>query len=386
VLAATGSCRNGTIIGRYPGTGNDSIRYCGYYTQSQIKEIVHYAADRYITIIPEIEMPGHASAALASYPWLSCPDTGPHKVQETWGVFDDVYCAGKDSVFQFLQDVLDEVMELFPSPYLHIGGDECPKTAWKKCPLCQKRIREEGLKNEQELQSYFMQRIEKYVNSKGRNIIGWDEILEGGLAPNATVMSWRGEKGGIEAARQNHFVIMTPEAFVYFDQSQKQRDDSITIGRYLPVEKVYSYEPIPAGLNGSQAGYILGAQGNVWTEYMKNPAKVEYQLFPRMSALSEVLWSPKEKRNWTDFERRLPTQIQRYQLWHAHYSTAYYDLAATISPSPAANGLSIKLQTNDKEGKIAYNSGKQFRDYTTAITINENTGLTAIKKGDLPDT
>jgi hexosaminidase len=324
-LTTTGSCRNGTIIGHHPGTGNDSIRYCGYYTQDEVRDIVKYAADRHITVIPEIEMPGHAEAALASYAWLGCPGTGPYKVEETWGVFNNVYCAGKDSTFQFLQDVLDEVMTLFPSQYIHVGGDECPKTNWKKCPLCQARIKELGLKDEHELQSYFIQRIEKYLNSKGRSIIGWDEILEGGLAPNATVMSWRGEAGGIAAAQQNHKVIMTPGQYVYFDHGQMPKDDSLTIGGYTSVQKVYTYEPIPKELTAEQGKYVLGAQANVWTEYMAYPSKVEYMIFPRMSALSEVLWSPKDAKNWTNFQPRLQQQIKRYDLWGVNYSKAPFE-------------------------------------------------------------
>lgn len=323
-LTEIGSCRNGTIIGHNPGTGNDSIRYCGFYTQEEIKDVVNYATDRHITVIPEIEMPGHAEAALTSYPFLGCPGTGPYQVQQRWGVFKNVFCAGKDSTFQFIQDVLDEVLTLFPSRYIHIGGDECPKTNWKSCPLCQARIKEQGLKDEHELQSYFIQRIEKYLNSKGRQIIGWDEILEGGLAPNATVMSWRGEEGGIAAAKQNHKVIMTPGTYVYFDHSQVQKDDSLHIGGYLPLEKVYSYEPVPKELNEEQGKYILGAQANVWTEYMAYPSKIEYMIFPRMSALSEVLWSPKQARNWSNFEPRLQNQFKRYDLWKTNYSKAFF--------------------------------------------------------------
>ncbi len=317
-LTETSSCRNGTIIGHHPGTGNDHLRYCGYYTQDEIKDVVQYAADRFITVIPEIELPGHSSAALTAYPWLGCTG-GPYQVQQTWGVFKDVFCAGKDSTFEFLQDVLDEVIALFPAKYIHIGGDECPKDSWKACPNCQKRIKDLGLKDEHELQSYFIQRIEKYINSKGKQIIGWDEILEGGLAPNATVMSWRGEQGGIDAAKQNHNVIMTPGDYVYFDHGQVKNGDSLTIGGYLPLEKVYSYEPIPAVLNADQAKHIWGAQANVWTEYMANTRKVEYMIFPRISALSEVLWSPKEERNWTDFQKRMETQYKRFDLWKVNY-------------------------------------------------------------------
>ena len=322
-LTKAGAYRNGTIIGRYPGKGNDSIRYGGFYTQAEIKEVVAYAAARHITVIPEIEMPGHALAALASYPYLGCTG-GPYNVQQTWGVFKDVYCAGNDSVFRFIEDVLDEVIPLFPAQFVHIGGDECPKDSWKVCPKCQKRIKDNNLKDEHGLQSYFIQRIEKYINGKGKKIIGWDEILEGGLAPNATVMSWRGEKGGVEAAKQHHEVIMTPGAYVYLDHAQTKKEDSVTIGGYTSIQKVYSYEPQPAELDSEERKNILGGQANVWTEYMDNARKVEYMIFPRLSALSEVLWSPASSRNWESFEKRLPSQFKRYGLWKVNYSKAFF--------------------------------------------------------------
>lgn len=338
-LTQVGGYRNGTIIGRYPGKGNDNTRYGGYYTQDQIREVVKYAADRFITVIPEIELPGHASAAIAAYPELSCfpneatthnwrtawsGDSTGKQVQQTWGVFPDVFCPS-EYTFKFLNNVLDEVMQLFPSTYIHIGGDECPKDNWKRSAFCQQLIKEKGLKDEHGLQSYFIGRIEKYLNSKGRQIIGWDEILEGGLAPNATVMSWRGEKGGIEAAKQHHTVIMTPGSHVYLDHSQSKKEDSVTIGNYLPLQRVYSYEPVPKELDPSEWKYVIGAQGNVWTEYMKWPSKVEYMIFPRMSALSEVLWSPKDARNWSSFESRLPGLFRRYDFWKVNYSRAYQD-------------------------------------------------------------
>jgi hexosaminidase len=340
-LTQVGAYRNGTIIGHHPGKGNDNQKDGGYYTQEQVKDIVKYAADRYITVIPEIEMPGHASAAIAAYPQLSCfPDeaTKPAKnvawsgdstgkqVQQGWGVYPDVF-APTEYTFGFLQDVLDEVIPLFPGKYVHIGGDECPKDNWKRSDFCQQLIKEKGLKDEHGLQSYFIQRIEKYLNSKGKQIIGWDEILEGGLAPNATVMSWRGEKGGIEAAQQKHDVIMTPGGWMYFDHSQTKKEDSVTIGGYTTVQKVYEYEPLPAVLSPEEAKHILGAQANVWTEYMSNPTKVEYMIFPRMSALSEVLWSDKELRNWNNFEKRLKNEFKRYDWWNVNYSKAYFDEA-----------------------------------------------------------
>lgn len=333
-LTEVGGYRNGTIIGNYPGKGNDGKKYGGYYTQEQIKDIVQYAADRYITVIPEIEMPGHASAAIAAYPFLSCfpeeptdttkiPWSGPadkKEVQQTWGVFDDVF-KPSDSTFTFLENVLDEVMALFPSTYIHIGGDECPKESWKRSAFCQQLIKEKNLKNEEGLQSYFIHRIEKYLNGKGRQIIGWDEILEGGLAPNATVMSWRGEEGGIAAAKMKHNVIMTPGGYCYFDHTQSKQDDSITIGGYLPVETVYKYNPIPNTLAPDERKYILGAQANMWTEYMAYNTKVEYMLLPRLAALSEVLWSAPEKKDWDNFQHRMKEEYKRYDFWKLHYNT-----------------------------------------------------------------
>jgi hexosaminidase len=366
-LTTIGSKRNGTIIGRYPGKGNDNKPHSGFYTQAQIKEVVQYAKERFVEVIPEIEMPGHSSAAIAAYPWLSCfpekPTAIPANmisqksveeqkngriklVQETWGVFDDVFYAGNDSVFTFLQNVIDEVIPLFPSKYFHIGGDECPKTHWKICARCQQRMKDLGLKDEHELQSYFVQRIEKYLNSKGKTLIGWDEILEGGLAPNAIVMSWRREAGGIEAAKQKHQVIMTPGKPVYFDHTQSKNEDSVTIGGYNPIEAVYSYDPVPKELNEEEGKYVLGAQANVWTEYMNNTKKIEYMIFPRMAALSEVLWSKKENKSWDDFEKRLPVQMKRYEMMGLNYSKAYWDVHYTIKPSLLNNAITIDIGKN----------------------------------------
>ena len=292
-LTQIGAFRKGSQYGKYSDQTFDTANYGGYYTQEEIKEIVGYAKALGITVIPEIEMPGHALAALSAYPEYSC-NQKPLKPAIGWGVFDDVYCAGNDQTFEFLQNILDEVIELFPeSPYIHIGGDECPKTRWKTCNLCQTRIKTLGLKDEHELQSYFIQRIEKYLNSKGKNIIGWDEILEGGLAPKATVMSWRGTAGGIEAANQNHNVIMTPGKPCYFDHYQGDKTtEPIAIGGFNPLDSVYFYNPMPSNLPVEKHKYILGAQANLWTEYMPNEKQVEYMALPRASALAEVLWSP----------------------------------------------------------------------------------------------
>ncbi len=296
--------RHETLVGHnnsFPKKYDKRV-YGGFYTQDEIREVVAYAKERHITIIPEIEMPGHARAALAAYPELGCTG-GPYKVATRWGIFEDVFCAGNDATFTFLEGVLTEVMELFPGEYIHIGGDEAPKKRWAGCLKCQKRIKQEGLKDEETLQSYFIYRIEKFLNSHGRTIIGWDEILEGGLAPNATVMSWRGTKGGIRAAELGHNVIMTPDTHLYFDHYQLlDPDGPLAIGGYTPLEKVYEFNPVPKGIDKK---YILGAQANVWTEYMPTQADVLRMAFPRGLALAECLWTPKNSKNFYDFRVRL---------------------------------------------------------------------------------
>lgn len=328
-LNETGSWRNGTMIGQWPGTGNDSVRHGGFYTRDEIKDLVAYAQQRYITVIPEIEMPGHSLAALASYPWLGCTG-GPYQVKEIWGAGDDVFCAGKDTVFSFLENVLDEVMELFPSEYIHIGGDECPKERWKNCPSCQARMKANGLKNEEELQSYFITRMEKYINSKGKTIIGWDEILDGGVAPNAVIMSWRGdgESGCLGAVKAKHQVIMTPTSSFYLDYPQHSEEDSLAAewGGITTVKATYSYEPVISGLTEDEAKFILGGQANIWTEFINNPAKLEYMALPRLSAASEVLWSPRELRDWEGFKNRMEKQYQRYRLWDLKFNPADIEL------------------------------------------------------------
>ena len=301
-----GSYRDSTLIGHYTDKPwqFDKTRYGGYYTKKEIKEVVRYAQERGINVIPEIEMPGHSQAAVSSYPEFGC--TGEQVgVAPLWGVFKEIYCS-KNETFDFLEDIIDEVVELFPGKYIHIGGDEAPKTNWKACGNCQNVINREELKDEHELQSYFITRMEKYINSKGKQIIGWDEILEGGLAPNATVMSWRGVSGGIEAAKMNHEVIMTPNATCYLDhyQAKDTANEPLAIGGYTPIEEIYNYEPIPNELDESLHKYIIGAQGNVWTEYMKTSDHVEYMVFPRIFALSEVVWA-KDKPSFNDFENKV---------------------------------------------------------------------------------
>ncbi|MBK7031371.1 MAG: family 20 glycosylhydrolase [Bacteroidales bacterium] len=317
-LTQVGSTRLATAKGKT--SEFDGVPYGGFYSQDQIREIVAYAADKFVTIIPEIEMPGHSVAALTAYPHLSCTG-GPFQVRQEWGVADDILCAGNDSAFIFVQDVLTEVMELFPSTYIHIGGDEAPKTRWEECPKCQKRMQDEGLKSEMELQSYFIKRVERFLSSKGRRLIGWDEILEGGLAPEATVMSWRGMQGGIDAAMQNHDVIMTPTDYCYLDYYQADpATEPLAIGGMLTLKTVYSFEPTPPVLTAEQAKHILGAQGNVWTEYIKTPEMVEYMTYPRAIALAEVNWSQKDARNWDDFVQRMENQYKRLSYLGVNYS------------------------------------------------------------------
>lgn len=310
LLTKIGAWRKETQIGHNEDEF-DGKPYGGYYTQDQIRDIVKYAQERYITIIPEIEMPGHCSAALASYPWLGCSG-GPYNVKTAWGIYKDIYCP-TDSTFHFLEDVLTEVMALFPGHYIHIGGDEVPKDSWHNSVFCQQLMKEEGLKDEDELQSYFIKRIEKFVNSKGREIIGWDEILEGGLAPNAVVESWRGVDGGIAAARLNHDVIMAPTDYVYFDYLQGKADqEPIAIGGYNPLEKVYAYNPTPSTLTPQEQKHILGVEACIWTEFMPTTRKVEYMILPRMMALSEIAWTPLDKKNYHNFSTiRLPEHLAK---------------------------------------------------------------------------
>ncbi len=314
LLTSIGGKRKQTLIGKAinkDGTTSeadkfDGKEYSGFYTQEDVKEIVAYAQSKYITVLPEIEMPGHSIAALAAYPQFSCTG-GPFETLTRWGVSDDSYCGGNDETFTFLEDILDEVMPLFPGKYIHIGGDECEKGRWKTCLKCQKRIADEKLKNEEELQSYFITRIEKYVNSKGKQIIGWDEILEGGLAPNAALMSWRGIAGGIAAAKQKHYVVMSPGKPCYFDhyQSKDKAKEPLAIGGFNPLDSVYAYNPTPKILSEEEAKFIMGAQANVWTEYILDFKQVEYMSMPRMAALSEALWTPLDKKNFKDFLVRL---------------------------------------------------------------------------------
>lgn len=320
-LTEVGSVRPETMVDRNfsPYIG-DGIPHGGFYTQEQIKEVVAYAKERHITVIPEIELPGHASAALAAYPQFGCKANYEYKVQTTWGIFKEVFCPTEET-FKFLEDVLDETIALFPdSPYIHIGGDEVLKDHWKESAFVQELKKREGLKDENEVQSYFIRRIERHLSKRGKKMIGWDEILEGGLAPNATVMSWRGMRGGIEAAKSKHDVIMTPTSHVYFDYGQGDPAyEPLNIGSYVPLSKVYSFEPVPPELTEEEAKYVIGGQANIWTEYMKTPQHIEYMAFPRMLALSEVLWSKKEDRDFSDFERRLWAHLPQLDKQNVNY-------------------------------------------------------------------
>ena len=321
-LTEIGAWRDETMVGHYSDEPRtyDNTRNGGFYTHEDIREIVQYAADRHIEVIPEIEMPGHARAAIASYPWLGV--TGEEiDVMKEWGISPYIYKPSEET-FTFLKDVLTEVIELFPSEYVHIGGDEAIKDQWKESEEVQQLIRELGLEDEHELQSWFVQRIEKFLNKNGKKLIGWDEILEGGLAPNATVMSWRGEKGGIAAAKMGHDVVMSPTSHSYFDyyQSKPEEEEPLAIGGYLPIDTVYSYDPVPEVLDEQEAKHILGAQANVWTEYMPDFNQVEYMIFPRMLAMSEVTWTVTKNKNKEDFYKDVNNHEKIFKMLGVNYS------------------------------------------------------------------
>ncbi|PQA95241.1 beta-N-acetylhexosaminidase [Chryseobacterium shigense] len=351
-LTEIGSKRKESMVGAYVDNTFDGKPYGPYfYTQEQIRDVVTYAQQRHITVVPEIEMPGHALAALSAYPELACTK-GPFESATKWGVFDDVFCP-KEQTFTFLENVLDEVMKLFPSQYIHIGGDECPKTRWKECPHCQELIKKNNLKDEHGLQSYFIHRIEKYVNSKGKKIIGWDEILEGGLAPNAAVMSWTGVNGGIEAAKSGHFAVMTPGAYCYFDHYQGDpQSEPNAFGGFTPLDKVYSYNPVPSELNPEQAKYILGVQANLWTEYITDFKQVQYMIFPRLMALSEVGWGTADPENYKEFESRVIGQFKVLDRMKVNYAKSIYNISGKVVP--ANEGVAYELTVSQDPAGIRY--------------------------------
>ncbi|MDB4207064.1 family 20 glycosylhydrolase [Flavobacteriaceae bacterium] len=371
--------RNETLVGHYNDQPHkfDGKKYGGFYTQEQIKEVVAYANTRQVTIIPEIEMPGHSQAAIAAYPSLGC--TGEQvEVATKWGVFNEVYCP-KESTFKFLEDVIDEVVALFPGKYIHIGGDEAPKTNWKKCAHCQKLIKEKGLKNEHGLQSYFIARMEKYINTKGKQIIGWDEILEGGLAPNATVMSWRGTSGAVEAAKEGHDVILTPGSHCYFDHYQSEdENEPLAIGGFLPLEKVYHFNPIPKELTEEESKYVLGAQGNVWTEYMQTEKQVEYMAFPRAVALSEVVWSSPENKNYSDFINRLEQYQKRLDQLDVNYANHMYSVKGELKNTEG--NVTYQLNATSSSYPIYYATDKSAPSklYVNPIPVDSSMTIKAV--------
>lgn len=351
-LMSVASERKETVVGRWYSGIYDGKSYGGYYTQDELRDVIDYAAKRHITIIPEVDLPGHMQAALTAYPELGCTG-GPYEVRTIWGVSQDVLCVGNDFTLQFVKDVLSEVADIFPSEYIHIGGDECPKVRWEKCPKCQERIKSLELKSdakhtkEQRLRSYMIQEAAKYLKEKGKRIIGWTEILEGGLVPDATLMSWIGESGGIEAAHQHHDVIMTPNTYLYFDyyQSKKVEDEPLAIGGYLPIEKTYNYEPMPKVLTKEEQQYIKGVQANLWTEYIPVFSQVQYMVLPRLGAAAEVQWTDPSKKDYKDFLRRVPHLVAVYDCYGWNYATHVYDVNVDMKADTVNHVLNVQLST-----------------------------------------
>ena len=380
-LTEIGAYRNGTVIG-HNGNLYDTIRHGGFFTQDELRDLIQYAAERHINIIPEIDLPGHMQAALACYPNMGCTG-GPYEVWRRWGVSEDVLCAGKEEAMLFVEDVLNEVMDVFPSPYIHIGGDECPKVRWEQCPKCQAKIKELGIKKDDKfsaedyLQSYVMNRMAKVVEARGRRVIGWDEILEGNVSETAIIMSWRGTEGGIEAARKGHDVIMAPSSHLYFDyyQSEDIASEPMCIGGYLPVERVYEFQPLPSELTPDEQKHIIGVQANIWTEYISSFSHVQYMALPRMDALTELQWNNPKERDFEAFVERCRKMAQLYDLYHYNYAkhifnpqvwadTVESNLATrepiTLRQQPAEQytyeGASVLNDGN--LGRGAYNSGR----------------------------
>ena len=388
-LTQVGAWRSGTKIGK--SETYDTIRHGGFYTQEELRELVQYAADRHIDIIPEIDLPGHQLAALATYPELGCTG-GPYEVWRQWGVSDDVICAGNEDAMRFLEDVLTEVMDIFPSEYIHIGGDECPKVRWEQCPKCQAKIKELGFKDDEHfkaeayLQSYVMTRMEKFVENHGRKVIGWDEILEGGLGPNVTVMSWRSIDGGKEGAKQHHDVIMTPCSHLYFDYYQTDNidDEPLAIGGYIPVSRVYEFEPIPSDLTEEEAKHILGPQANLWVEYIKNMNTVFYRVLPRMDALTEVQWVSPEQKDYDSFRKRAYKMVELYDIKGWNYAKHIFDIDVEIVPNVEAKCIDVTM-SKFGEGDILYTLDgtdplTNGTKYTEALKLTENAKLRAIVK------
>ncbi len=387
-LTEVGSKRAGTVVGRNSGEF-DGIPYGGFYTQEEARDIVKYAADRHITVIPEIDLPGHMLGALAAYPELGCTG-GPYEVWQQWGVAKDVLCAGNDKTLEFIDDVLREVMDIFPSEYIHIGGDECPKDRWEKCPKCQARIESLGLKSdshssaEQKLQNFVMERAAKTLASRSRKMIGWDEILEGGLFPGATVMAWRGAEAAAESAKQGHDAILTPTNFCYFDYYQSTNPDlePLGIGGYVPVEKVYSLEPVSGDLTPDQAKHIIGAQANLWTEYIPTYSHVQFMELPRLAAMSEVQWTDPAQKDYAYFSKRLPQLIEQYKTQGYNYAPFVFDVLGRLDSDPANHAITATLTTID-DAPIYYTLDgstptETSNRYSGPVSITESAVIRAV--------
>ncbi len=373
-LTEIGAYRNGTVIG-HNGNLYDTIRHGGFYTQDELRDLIHYAAERHINIIPEIDLPGHMQAALACYPQLGCTG-GPYEVWKRWGVSEEVLCAGNEETMRFVEDVLNEVMDVFPSPYIHIGGDECPKVRWEQCPKCQAKIKELGIKGDERfskedyLQSYVMNRMAKVVEARGRRVIGWDEILEGDVSETAIIMSWRGTEGGIEAARKGHDVIMAPSSHLYFDyyQSEDIASEPSCIGGYLPVERVYEFQPLPEALTPEQQKHIIGVQANIWTEYIAHFWHVQYMALPRMEALTEIQWNNPKERDFEVLVERCRHMRQLYDLYHYTYADHIFNpqvWSDTVAPNLATRKpVTLRQQPAEQytyEGAVVLNDGNLGR-------------------------
>ncbi len=388
-LTAKGSIRPGTMIDK-DFESSDSIPYGGFYTQDEARDIVKYAADRHITVIPEIDLPGHMLGALKAYPELGCTG-GPYEVWTKWGVAEDVLCAGNDSTIKLIDDVLSEITAIFPSEYIHVGGDECPKVRWEKCPKCQAKIKQLGLKSdshstaEQKLQTYVMTEASNILARHGRKMIGWDEILEGGLTPGAVVMSWRGTEGAVEAAKQNHYAIMTPTNYCYFDyyQTHDRANEPLAGGGVVTLEQIYGFDPVPASLAPEQRKYIMGVQANMWTEYMPTLAIVQYQALPRMAALSEVQWCAPDKKDYVDFTRRLQQMLAMYESEGYNYAKHVYDITPHLDNNPGKGAITATLSTMGTEAKIYYTlDGTEPTEksnlYTNPVDLTESCTIKAV--------